>query len=166
MSRCSIPTRVMPEQESPCSDKPDQARRDLGPHLHGGQPDCQHKPLKALSIVRPNGGRIASGQKTLEIRRWHPHLDPTEDLLIVENERFLHVDGDEDDGHAVAIVRVKAVRPFVEADIPAACASSYARGWLAWELTDVRPITPPIPVRAARGIYPVDFPDLSHCRSS
>lgn len=138
----------------------DQARRDLGPYLH------REQPFKALSIVSPNGGRIASGQKTLEVRRWHPHLDPTEDLLIVENERFLHVDGDEDDGHAVAIVRVRAVRPFVEADIPAACASSYAQGWLAWELTDVRPITPPVPVRAARGIYQVDFPDLGHCLSS
>ncbi|WP_225422440.1 deaminase [Pseudomonas huaxiensis] len=138
----------------------DQARQDLGPYLHRVQ------PLKALSIVSPNGGRIASGQKTLEVRRWHPHLDPNEDLLIVENERFLHVDGDEDDGHAVAIVRVRAVRPFVEADIPAACASSYAQGWLAWELTDVRPITPPVPVRAARGIYQVDFSGLSHCLSS
>ena len=117
------------------------------------------KPMKTLSIVSPNGGRIASGQKTLEVRRWHPYLDPTEDLLIVENGRFLQVDGEEDDGLAVAIVRVKSVRPFVEADIPAACASSYADGWLAWELTDVRPITPPVPVRAARGIYQVNLPE-------
>lgn len=119
------------------------------------------RTFKALSIVSPGGGRIASGQKTLEVRRWHPHLDPAEDLLIVENGRFLHIEGEEDDGHAVAIVRVKAVRPFVEADIPAACASSYADGWLAWELTDVRPITPPVPVRAARGIYEVMLPEAT-----
>ena len=117
------------------------------------------RAFKALSIVTPNGGRIACGQKTLEVRRWHPYLDPTEDLLIVENGRFLQVDGEEDDGLAVAIVRVKSVRPFVEADIPAACASSYADGWLAWELTDVRPITPPVPARAARGIYQVNLPE-------
>ena len=117
--------------------------------------------FKAVSIVTPNGGRIACGQKSLEVRRWHPQLDPAEDLLIVENGRFLLADGEEDDGHAVAIVRIKAVRPFVEADIPAACASSYADGWLAWELTDVRPITPPVPVRAARGIYEVNLPDVT-----
>ncbi|WP_342367180.1 MULTISPECIES: ASCH domain-containing protein [unclassified Pseudomonas] len=108
--------------------------------------------------MRPSGGRIASGEKTLEIRRWHPDLDPGEDLLIVENGRFLHTEGDEDaDGVAVAIVRVNAVRPFVLADMQAACANYFEEGWLAWELSHVRPIIHPVNVRAARGIYEVDF---------
>ncbi|MDD1997280.1 ASCH domain-containing protein [Pseudomonas putida] len=108
-------------------------------------------------MVRPSGSRIASGQKTLEVRRWHPDLQPTEDLLIVENGRFLHADGEEDDdGIAVAIVRVKAVRPFILADMEAACASYFEDGWLAWELSDIRPISP-VTIRAARGIYEVDF---------
>ncbi|WP_224372520.1 hypothetical protein [Pseudomonas putida] len=76
----------------------------------------------------------------------------------MENERFLHTDGDEDDeGIAVAIVRIKAVRPFILADMQAACASYFEDGWLAWELSDVRPITHPVTIRAARGIYEVDF---------
>ncbi|WP_407316697.1 ASCH domain-containing protein [Pseudomonas sp. nanlin1] len=109
-------------------------------------------------MVRPSGRRIASGEKTLEVRRWHPDLDPCEDLLIVENGRFLHNDGDEDDnGTAVAIVRVKAVRPFILADMQAACASYFEDGWLAWELNDVRPVKHPVTIRAARGIYEVDF---------
>lgn len=133
----------------------DQAQQDMGPYLQGGH---RHRTMKALSIVGPNGGRIASGQKTLEVRRWHPDLAPSEDLLIVENGRFLHNDGEEDDGYAVAIVRVKAVRPFEKDDIEAACATSFADGWLAWELEDVRAITPPVAMRAARGIYEVEFP--------
>ncbi|WP_339481288.1 deaminase [Pseudomonas sp. RL_5y_Pfl2_73] len=136
----------------------EQARRDLGPYLHDEQPAGQHKTMKALSIVRPSGGRIASGQKTLEVRRWHPPLAPSEDLLIVENGRYLHAEGDEDEGTAVAIVRVNAVRPFAVADMQAACASSFSEGWLAWELSDVRPIKRPFVVRAARGIYEVDLP--------
>lgn len=61
----------------------------------------------------------------------------------MENERFLHNDGDEDDnGIAVAIVRVKAVRPFILADMQAACASYFEDGWLAWVLSDIRPVTP------------------------
>ncbi|MFI7884845.1 ASCH domain-containing protein [Pseudomonas juntendi] len=113
--------------------------------------------MKALSIVRPSGSLIAYGQKTLEVRRWHPDLQPTEDLLIVENGSFLHGDGDEDDdGIAVAIVRLKAVRPFILADMEAACASYFEDGWLAWELSDIRPISP-VTIRAARGIYEVDF---------
>jgi len=120
--------------------------------------NCQERTIKALSIVRPSGSRIASGEKTLEVRRWYPDLDPSEDLLIVENGRFLHNDGDEDfNGIAVAIVRVKAVRPFVLADMQAACASYFEDGWLAWELSDLRPVTHTVIIRAARGIYEVDF---------
>lgn len=121
--------------------------------------NVQEDTIKALSIVRPSGSRIASGEKTLEVRRWHPGLDPSQDLLIVENGRFLHAEGEEDeDGVAVAIVRVKAVRPFVLEDMQAACANYFEEGWLAWELSDVRPVTPPMPVRAARGIYEVQVP--------
>lgn len=120
--------------------------------------EFEERTIKALSIVRPSGSRIASGEKILEVRRWHPDLDPSEDLLIVENGRFLHNDGDEDgDGIAVAIVRVKAVRPFIPADMQAACASYFEDGWLAWELADVRPVTRPVTIRAAQGIYEVDF---------
>ncbi|WP_313393655.1 MULTISPECIES: ASCH domain-containing protein [unclassified Pseudomonas] len=118
----------------------------------------KERTIKALSIVRPSGSRIAAGEKTLEVRRWPADLAPSEDLLIVENGRFLHAEGEEDaDGIAVAIVRVKAVRPFVLADMQAACASYFEEGWLAWELSDVRPIESAMPVRAARSIYEVDF---------
>lgn len=112
--------------------------------------------MKALSIVAPNGAKIARGEKTLEVRRWVPDLQPDEDLLIVENSRFLKIQGEEDqDGKAVAIVRVASVRPFRSTDIAAACASSYEDGWLAWELTKIRPISYALPVLAARGIYEV-----------
>lgn len=108
--------------------------------------------------MRPSGSRIAAGEKTLEIRRWQPQLEPSQDLLIVENGRFLHTDGDEDEaGVAVAIVRVKAVRAFAPEDVPAACASYFEEGWFAWELTDVRPLARPFSALAARGIYEVEF---------
>ncbi|WP_337961883.1 ASCH domain-containing protein [Brucella anthropi] len=114
--------------------------------------------MKALSIVRPSGSRIASGEKTLEVRRWKPRLAPSEDLLIVENSRFLHRDDDYDeDGVPVAIVKVKAVRSFTFADMQAACASYFEDGWFAWELMDIRPIQSTERVLAARGIYEVTF---------
>lgn len=115
--------------------------------------------MKALSIVRPGGSLIASGSKTLEVRRWRPDLRPDEDLLIVENGRFLQVDGDEDaDGRIVAIVRIAAVRPFRREDMAAACGSYFEHGWLAWELADVRPLLSVAQVKAARGIYELDLP--------
>jgi len=114
--------------------------------------------MKALSVVRPGGSRIATGRKTLEVRRWRPLLHPDEDLLIVENGRFLREDGDEDrDGIAVAIVKVAGVRPFTLADMASACAGRFEAGWLAWELAAVRPLGQQAKVLAARGIYEVDF---------
>ncbi|CAI3140797.1 hypothetical protein ACIN5162_0431 [Acinetobacter baumannii OIFC0162] len=49
----------------------------------------------ALSVVAPNGTRIAQGIKTLEVRSWVPAQLPLKDLFIVENQNFLINDGDE-----------------------------------------------------------------------
>lgn len=66
--------------------------------------------MKALSVVSPSGRKIASGEKTIEVRRWLPDLSPHEDLLIVENDKYLTKTGDIDpDGRAVAIVRISLV---------------------------------------------------------
>lgn len=115
--------------------------------------------MKALSIVHPGGSRIAAGLKTLEVRRWRPALLlPHQDLLIVENRRFLHEEGEQDlDGVAVALVRVGRVRAFTPLDMAAACASHFEEGWMAWELQDVRALAGATRVVAARGIYDVDF---------
>ncbi|WP_338882314.1 MULTISPECIES: ASCH domain-containing protein [Xenorhabdus] len=113
--------------------------------------------MKAISIVAPAGENIVAGKKTLEIRKWAPNFDCNEDLLIVENQHYLLKEGDEEMGKAVAIVKVKNVRPFVESDIDAACASYYEAGWLAWELTDVRAIEKPIKMIAKRKIYEVEL---------
>jgi hypothetical protein len=114
--------------------------------------------MKALSVVSPAGSRIAAGLKLIELRRWRPDLEPSEDLLIVENGRYLRGPDDEDpDGRAVAVVRVARVRPWRREDLSAAAAASFEEGWLAWELTDVRPVHAARPVRAARGIYEVEF---------
>lgn len=124
------------------------------------------KSMKALSIVAPGGRRIASGEKTLEVRRWKPAIGADEDLLIVENGRFLRIEGEEDEeGKAVAIVRVGAFRPFVPEDLAAACGSYFEEGWLAWELVDVRPISSTISIKAARGIYEIDPPSDMQLRT-
>lgn len=81
--------------------------------------------MKAISVVSPAGKNIALGKKTLEIRKWAPNIGCNEDLLVVENHNYLLKDGNDEMGKAVAIVKVKNVRPFVESDIDAACASYY-----------------------------------------
>jgi len=115
--------------------------------------------MKALSVLQPGGSRIASGEKTIEVRGWKPDLADGEDLLIVENHRPLLDDGDTDlNGRIVAVVKVKAVRLFTTADMARACALVYEDGQFAWELTDIRAIRPPFgPVLAARKIYELDI---------
>ncbi len=116
---------------------------------------------KCLSIVAPNGTRIAKGEKTLEVRSWRPDLGPHEDLLIVENTKFLANEGDSDPlGRVVALVKIGKVRDYVAEDIPAACASRWDPGYHSWELHDVRPVSFGAAVLAARGIYELDLPPL------
>lgn len=113
--------------------------------------------MKALSIVFPGGSKIASGEKILEIRSWKPELSPEDDLLIVENNKFLRNEEDTDLGKVVAVVRVKRVREYLESDIPAACGSRWEPGYFAWELDKVRSVKSKENVLAARGIYEIEF---------
>lgn len=113
--------------------------------------------IKVLSVVSPAGQLIASGNKTIEVRRWLPDLSPEEDLLIVENLNFLTKDGDEELGIALAIVNISSVRPFTHEDIQAACASNFEEGWFAWEISNVRRLNTVKSVRAARKIYTVEW---------
>lgn len=114
--------------------------------------------VKALSVVEPNGSRIARGEKTIEVRSWQPPADFEGDLLIVENKKFLRAEGETDpDGTPVAWVKINLVRTYDAADVPAACASRWEPGYYSWELTDVRPIKSQKTLLAARGIYEVEF---------
>lgn len=111
----------------------------------------------ALSIVAPNGTRIAQGQKTLEVRSWHPGTVPLRDLVIVENGHRLSDDRPEDpDGRAVAIVDVLEVHPWEPGEVEAACASAWQPGYQAWVLGSVRVLEPAPVVPARRGLYDID----------
>lgn len=114
--------------------------------------------MKALAVFHPGGSRIATGEQTIEVRSWRPALAEGEDLVIVETHRRLQSEGDIDlNGRIVAVVKVRAVRPFGVPDLGRACALFFEEGQFAWELTDARPVRPQRhPVPATRGIYQLD----------
>jgi hypothetical protein len=97
--------------------------------------------MKTLSVVAPNGIRIANGEKTLEIRKWRPE-GPLSDLLIVENQRPLIGSLTEEIGNAVCIVDVVGYHDWERTELQLACGSYWEPGWIAWELANVRHITP------------------------
>lgn len=63
----------------------------------------------ALSIVASNAERIVQGLKTLEVRSWQPEKLPLKDVVIVENQNFLLNEGDEEMGHAIALVDIESI---------------------------------------------------------
>ncbi|MCG5226419.1 ASCH domain-containing protein [Acinetobacter pittii] len=111
----------------------------------------------ALSIVTPNGTRIAEGIKTLEVRSWVPTRLPVKDLLIVENRNFLNKDIDEEEGVAVALVDVDSVHSGRNDEIEPACASAWSEGYFAWALSNIRPLRQPVKVLVKRKIYQVEL---------
>lgn len=111
----------------------------------------------ALSIVTPNGTRIAEGIKTLEVRSWVPTKLPIKDLLIVENQKFLVKDTDEEEGVAVALVDVDSIHAWRNDEIEPACATAWDEGYFAWVLSNVRHIKQPLKVLAKRKIYQVEL---------
>ncbi len=111
----------------------------------------------ALSIVYPAATKIAEGTKILEIRSWKPTALPLRNLVIVENHRRLDREGDVDpDGLAVALVDIEQVRDWTPEDAQRD-GHNFVAGYNAWIITNVRPLTPPQRVPAARLIYQVDL---------
>ena len=116
--------------------------------------------MLALSIVAPNGSRIATARKTLEIRSWRPPQLPLKNLLIVENHIVLTgADQTDPDGMAVALVDVDEVHAWQPTQLDAACWARWEPGLWAWQITRVRPIIAAFPVTAARKLYDAQLGD-------
>src|SRR3972149_4120356 len=109
------------------------------------------KRLKALSLKQPWANMIASGEKTIETRRWPP--DYRGPLLIVSSKSPNIPPA----GFAVALADLVDCRPMTTADEDAAACSIYG-GAYSWGLNDVRRIEP-FPVRGQLGIYDVQVPE-------
>lgn len=116
--------------------------------------------FKALSVVNPAGSRIASGRKTIEVRKWKPDTLPLLDLVIVQNGvRLSSAELPEDpDGTALAIVDVVACTDWTEDLLVDSCAPYWERGWQAWHLTNIRAFDSSIPAPAKLRIYEVELP--------
>lgn len=105
--------------------------------------------MKALSIKQPWANMIASGEKTIETRKWS--TDYRGPILIVSS-RTPHI---EPAGYALAVAKLIDCRPMVRDDEEEACCELYP-GAFAWVLTSVRRIEP-FPVRGTLGLYEVDY---------
>ena len=104
--------------------------------------------MKALSVKQPWANMIASGEKTIETRKWP--TDYRGPLLIVST-REPRI---EPAGFALAVVHLKDCRPMSRADELAACCPTYA-GAYSWVLGDISRIQP-FEVHGQLGVYDVE----------
>lgn len=117
------------------------------------------KSYRALSVVNPAGDLIRAKTKRIEVRKWKPEVLPLLDLLIIQNREKLSLGKEVDpEGVAVALVDVVSLRDWREEDLDASCAKKWEPGWLAWELSNIRPFDYSGFLPAKRRIYSVALP--------
>lgn len=109
------------------------------------------KLLKALSLKQPWANMVASGDKTIETRKWP--TDYRGPLLIVSSKSPAIPPA----GYALAIATLVDCRPMTSADEIAAKCHFY-QGAYAWVLRDVRRVKPFL-VHGRLGIYDVPVPE-------
>ena len=113
--------------------------------------------VDALSIVSPSVQNIVAGKKVVEIRRWLPPEIPFLNLVLVENEIYLTEEGQEDsNGLARAVVDITGVHEWTHEEAESQ-GIDWVPNYVCWELSNVRPIVPPIPCVAKRKIYNIDL---------
>lgn len=115
--------------------------------------------MKALVVMQPFAGLIASGRKTIELRRWTTrHRGP---LMICAGSRSwsdaaIAEFGDGPRGVVLCEVDVVGCRVAVDSDRSAACASfevlASLDGWYAWEFGVARRVRC-VPVRGMPGLF-------------
>lgn len=115
----------------------------------------KEETLKAISVVEPWGTMIADGIKSLEIRGWAPEQLPVQNIALVQNNKRLTKNGDEDDGEVVAIIDIVSCAPWVKEDCKfSGCdESEFEEGWLAWKLKNIRKLDNPVSAIAKRKFY-------------
>ncbi|MDU2797514.1 MAG: ASCH domain-containing protein [Klebsiella oxytoca] len=124
------------------------------------------KEYLALSIVSPAVDNILSGEKSVGIRSWTPPELPIYDLVLVQNNKYLH-DGDVDvNGVALAVVDVSMVSDWTYGDYlrqshDVTLGKDWKKGYYIWKLENIRMVKNKPNVMAQKGIYVIVLPDLA-----
>jgi hypothetical protein len=109
------------------------------------------KSWRAISLKQPWANLVASGAKTIETRRWSTNYRG--DLVICSSQSpkiELY-------GKALCIVELYDIKPMEAKHEKKACIKVYPKA-KAWFLRNLRPISPPIPVKGSLGIFDLKLP--------
>jgi len=101
---------------------------------------------KAISLKQPWANLVTSGKKTIETRKWSTKYRGDLVICSSQNPKI------EPYGKALCIVELYEVRPMKKKDEKNACIKVYPKAQ-AWFLRNLRPISPPIPVKGSLSIF-------------
>ena len=101
---------------------------------------------KAISLKQPWANLVASGKKTIETRKWK--TKHRGDLVICSSQNPKI----EPYGKALCIVELYDIKPMTKKDEKKACIELYL-GAYSWFLRNLRPISPPVPVKGSLVIF-------------
>jgi len=124
--------------------------------------DINHMFYDALSILKPSVDNIVSGVKNIEIRSWVPREIPLKNVVLVQNEKYLHHKDDIDSGIAMAIVDIIDVLPWTRDEYlkqgpDITIGKKWSPGYYMWVINNVRPLNKKIICDAKKGIYKVNI---------
>jgi len=105
---------------------------------------------KAISLKQPWANLVASGEKTVETRKWK--TDYRGDLVICSSQKPKIYPA----GYALCIVELYHIEPMKKEHERKACIKVY-QGAYAWFLRNIRPIKPIIPVKGQLGIFQISL---------
>lgn len=106
--------------------------------------------MKALSVRQPAANKIASGEKTIELRTWATKYRGP--VLIVSSKKPKI----EPAGCVLAIVDIVDCQPMREEHMAASCCSQVYPECFSWILANVRQIRP-FALRGSLGLYEVNL---------
>ena len=105
---------------------------------------------KAISLKQPWANLVASGKKTIETRKWSTKYRGNLVICSSQNPKI------EPAGCALCIVELYDVKPMEKKHEKKACIRVYPKAQ-AWFLRNLRPISPPIPVKGSLSIFNLEL---------
>lgn len=105
---------------------------------------------KAISLKQPWANLVASGKKTIETRVWKTNYRGDLVVCSSQNPKIKPF------GVALCIVELYDIKPMTKKHEEKACIKLYP-GAYSWFLTNLRPISPPIPVKGSLGIFELNL---------
>jgi hypothetical protein len=104
------------------------------------------KTWKAISLKQPWANLVASGEKTIETRKWSTNYRGDIVICSSKNPKI------EPAGYALCIAELYHIEPMKKEHESKACIKLY-RGAYSWFLRNIRPLKPPVPVKGSLGIF-------------